>query len=49
MYQILINGRPMRPTNGTPYTFATKEKALETVDMCYGLHNIGKFIEIIEV
>lgn len=49
MYQILVNGKPMRPTNGKPYVFTTEKKALETVDMCYGLHNIGKFVEIIKI
>ena len=48
-YQILIRGKPMRPTQGVPYEFKTYQEALDMVDMCYGRRLLGKDIEIVEI
>jgi len=48
-YQILVRGRPMKPTQGAPYEFSTYQEALDMVSMCYGLESLKKDVEIIEV
>jgi hypothetical protein len=48
-YQILVKGRPMHPTNGEPYEFDTYQKALDTVNICYGRESLGKDVEIKEI
>ena len=48
-YQILVNERPMKPTQGVPYEFKTYQEALDMVSMCYGLESLKKDVEIIEI
>lgn len=45
-YQILVRGKLMHPTKSEPYIFDTYKEALKMVDICYGLGEIGRTIEI---
>ena len=48
-YQILVRGRPMKPTQGPPFEFETWQEAFDMVNMYYGLESLKKDVEIIEV
>jgi len=43
---ILIHGKPMKPSNGSPYAFTSVMEAIRTVDMCYGLSALKDGVEI---
>lgn len=45
-YQILVKGKPMHPTGGSPYEFKTYQEALNTLDMCYGSNKDVKIVEV---
>jgi len=48
-YQILVRGRPMKPTQGVPYEFNTYEEAKDMVAAHYGLESLKKDVEIKEI
>jgi len=48
-FQILVRGRPMKPTQGVPYEFKTYGEAEHIVGLYYGLESLKKDVEIKEV
>jgi hypothetical protein len=46
MYQILVNGNPLRPTIGNPYIFKNYKAAYDMAVLCYGIDRINKSILI---
>ena len=47
-YQILINGKPLRPSNEDPYVFKSYADAVNIVNVCYGLDKLNKSVKIIK-
>ena len=47
-YQILINGKPLRPSNEEPYIFKSYADAVNIVSMFYGLDKLNKSVKIIK-
>ena len=47
-YQILINGKPLRPSNEEPYVFKSYADAVTVVSMCYGIYQLNKSVKIIK-